>query len=108
MAQLTGDSLEAGRQAVSRNAWRDAYRFLREADEVEELAGPDLESLAAAAWWTGRLEEALALRERAYTTFSRSGEPSSAAMVAVVLAMDHMVKGAPSVAAGWLARAETI
>jgi class 3 adenylate cyclase len=108
MTQVADDPLEAGREAAQRHAWREAYPLLRTADEAGTLAGDDLENLAAAAWWTGRLDEALALRERAYAAFSKQGEATRAAVLATALAMDHMVKGAFSVAGGWLARAERL
>lgn len=72
------------------------------------LGGDDLVSLAEAAWWTGRLDEALATRERAYTAFMQSGGRERAALLATTLALDHIVKGAMAVAGGWLARAESI
>jgi class 3 adenylate cyclase len=108
MTQVAGDPLEAGREAAQRYAWREAYLLLREADEAGALGGDDLESLADASWWTGHLDEALALRERAYAIFAREGEAMRAAVLAVVLGMDHMVKGSPAVAAGWLGRAERL
>ena len=105
--QVAGDPLEAGREAAGRHAWREAYAQLKTADEGT-FGAEDLRTLAEAAWWTGHLEEALALRERAYAAFARSGERESAAMVASGLAIDHIVKGAMSVAGGWITRAERI
>ena len=64
------------------------------------LDAADIENLAEAAWWTGHLEEALALRARAYAEFAQSGERDRAALVASTLAIDHIVKGAMSVAGG--------
>ena len=76
--------------------------------EWTSLDAADIENLAEAAWWTGHLEEALALRARAYAEFAQSGERDRAALVASTLAIDHIVKGAMSVAGGWIGRAETI
>jgi class 3 adenylate cyclase len=108
VAQIVDDSLEAGRDAARRRAWRNAYDLLRSADESGDLAGEDIERLAEAAWWTGRLDEALALRERAYAAYVEEKEKTPAAMLAVMLTMDHQVRGAMSVAGGWLARAERL
>jgi class 3 adenylate cyclase len=105
VAQIVDDSLEAGRDAARRRAWRNAYDLLLSADESGGLAGEDIESLAEAAWWTGRLDEAIALRERAYAAYVEEEEKARAAMLAVMLTMDHLVRGAMSVAGGWLARA---
>ena len=108
VAQVVDDPLEAGREAARARAWRDAYRLLSEADGNGALGAEDIENLAEAAWWTGHLEEALALRERAYAAFAQAGERDRAALVASTLAFDHIVKGAMSVAGGWVRRAESI
>ena len=63
------DSLEAGRQAAARHAWRETYEAYAAADANDFTAG-DLERLADAAWWTGRIEQAISLRERAYADFA--------------------------------------
>ena len=97
MAQVVDDSLEAGREAAQRRAWRDAYDLLKDADEAGRLAAEDLESFGEAAWWTGRLDEAIGLRERAYAAFVAAGEPRRAAMMTVSLAMDYGLRGALSV-----------
>ena len=108
MTQVVDDSLEAGREAVRRHAWREAYELLRNSDEDGALTAEDLENLAEAAWWTGHLEEAISLRERAYTAFVEAGENGRAAMLALKLLMDHLLRGSMSVASGWLARAERL
>ncbi len=105
MTQIVDDSLEAGREAARRHAWREAYELLAKADEEGRLAAEDLDSLADAAWWTGRLDEAIRLRERAYAAYVHAGAPRRAAMVAVSLMMDNSFRGALAVSSGWLARA---
>jgi class 3 adenylate cyclase len=105
VTQVVDDSLEAGREAARRHAWREAYDLLATADGEGRLAAEDLKSLADAAWWTGRLDEAIRLRERAYTAYVHAGAPRHAAIVAVGLMMDNSLRGALSVASGWLARA---
>ncbi|HEU4450147.1 MAG TPA: adenylate/guanylate cyclase domain-containing protein [Gaiellaceae bacterium] len=108
MTQVADDSLAAGREAAQRHAWREAYELLGSADGDGRLGAEDLQTLAEAAWWTGRLEKALALRERAYAAYAETGEPLRAALVAVTLGMDHLVRGSMSVSAGWVARAERL
>jgi class 3 adenylate cyclase len=108
MSAVAEDFLEQGRDAVRRRAWRDAYDLLRTADADGRLTAEDLESLAEAAWWTGRLEEAIALRERAYTAYTEERAPRRAGFVAGMLVMDHANRGALSVASGWLGRAERL
>jgi class 3 adenylate cyclase len=102
------ESLEAGREAAARYAWKDAFELLSAADTDGVLTASDVDSLAQAAWWTGRLEEALAFRERAYTAYMKEGDEHSAAIVALTLADDHAFKGALSVSNGWLQRAERL
>ena len=106
--QVLDDALEAGREAARKHAWREAYDLLHEANADGTLGAEDLEHLAQAAWWTGRLEEALGFRERAYAAYAASGEPRRAALVAISLSLDHGAKGAVSVASGWLSRAQSL
>ena len=108
VTQVLDDSLEAGREAARRHAWRQAYDLLAGADDDGRLTAEDLQSLAEAAWWTGRLEQAIALRERSYTAYVDDGERVRAALVATLLSIDHLNRGAMSVSSGWLARAERL
>jgi class 3 adenylate cyclase len=105
MSQVLDDSLEAGREAARKRAWRDAYELLQKADADGLLGAPDLEHLGEAAWWTGRLEEAIDFRERAYAAYVEAREPRRAALLAMMISGDHAKKGAVSVAGGWLSRA---
>jgi class 3 adenylate cyclase len=105
MSQVLDDSLEAGREAARKHAWRDAYELLQRVDADGLLGAEDLERLGEAAWWTGRLEEAIDFRERAYAAHVGAGEPRPAALLAMMISGDHAKKGAVSVAGGWLSRA---
>ena len=102
------ESLEAGREAAARYAWKEAYELLSAANTDGVLTAEDVDVLAQAAWWTGRLEEALALRERAYTAYMKAGDTEAAALIALTLADDYALKAAVSVASGWLQRAERL
>jgi class 3 adenylate cyclase len=106
MTQTVDDPLAAGRDAAARGAYREAYELLSPA--VGSLAAEDLERLAEAAYWTGRLDEALDVRERAFAGHAAAGETQRAAMVALWLSMDYFGKAALSVAGGWLAKAERL
>ena len=108
MTQVADDPLAAGREAAQQHAWRRAYDLLKEAEQRGTLSAEDLESLSEAAWWTGRLDEGIGLRERAYAAYVEEGEPRRAAGLAISLSMDNMTRGAPAVAGGWLARAERL
>jgi len=101
------DSLDTARRAAARHAWRDAYAAYSSADR-DALTPADLESFAEAAWWTGKLDEALNLRERAYAGFASAGETLAAARVALTLSSDHSGRGAFAVSHGWFANAERL
>ena len=105
VSHVVDDSLEAGREAARKRAWSEAYRLFQDANTDCSLGAEDLERFAEAAWWTGRLEEAIDLRERAYAAHVEAGEPRRAALLAITLSGDHGKKGAYSVAGGWLSRA---
>ena len=99
--------LDAGRQAATRHAWRDVYDAYSSAN-AHDLTPDDLESFAEAAWWTGRLDEAIDLRERSYAGFASVGENLCAARLALTVMWDQFGRGAFSVAHGWLANAERL
>jgi class 3 adenylate cyclase len=101
------DSLEVARKAASRQAWHEAYEAYSAAP-AEDLAPHDLEQFADAAWWTGRLQDAIALRERAYAGFAATGDKRRAARLALVLSDDHSGRGAFAVSQGWYASAERL
>jgi class 3 adenylate cyclase len=106
MAQVL-DSLDAARDAAGRHAWRDAYDAYSAADR-RALTPEDLESFADAAWWTGKIVEAITLREAAYAGFSSAGDKQSAARIALTLSWDHMGRGEFAVSNGWFGNAERL
>jgi class 3 adenylate cyclase len=101
------DSLDAARNAAARHAWREAYLAYSSAD-AERFEPQDLESFAEAAWWSGRLDEAIALRERSYAAYAATGEDVAAARIALALSWDHAGRGAFAVSQGWFANAERL
>src|SRR5918999_834435 len=106
MSQIA-ESSDGARQAAARHAWREAYtEYSRH--EKRELAPEDLESFTDDAWWTGRLEEAIRLREDAYAGFAAAGDRHGAARLALTLSWDHSGRGAFSVSHGWFANAERL
>jgi class 3 adenylate cyclase len=106
MSQVV-DSGQAARQAASRQAWREAYEAYANSDPAG-LAPVDLETYAEAAWWTGRLDEAMSLRERAYAGYVAAGDKRAAARLALSLSWDHSGRGAFAVSQGWFANAERL
>src|SRR5918999_2722681 len=101
------DRLEQGRAALEGKGWRQAYEILSELDRTERLEAEDLERLADAAWWTGRMDEAIETRTRAYAGRLDRGEQRPAAVIALHLARDHELKRS-GLQGAWLARAERL
>jgi len=81
--------LVAGRDALRRHAWREALEHFRAADAIEPLSAEDLERLAEAAVWIGRLDDAIATRERAHAAYLERGNPRRAGSVALELGHNH-------------------
>ena len=106
MSSTLDDPLTAGREAAARGAWREAYGLL--APAAGDLPPEDLERLAEAAWWSGRLDEAIELRERAHNAWLGDAEPKRAALVALTLSQDYFGKAALAPSRGWFARAERL
>ncbi|MGH3137106.1 MAG: tetratricopeptide repeat protein [Gaiellaceae bacterium] len=107
MSQII-DSLEEARAAAARQAWRPAYEAFSGLDTADELLPSDLEGWAEAAWWSGKLDEAITLRERAYAAFTAAGDMLGASRMALTLSWDYEAKGAFAGASGWLASAERL
>ena len=99
MAQIV-DARDSARNAAERHAWREAYDAYTGPTRTD-LTPDDLERFADAAWWTGRLDEAIELRERSYAGFAAAGDTLSAARLALTLSWDHLAEArSPSRRAG--------
>lgn len=98
--------MERARDALERHAWREAFDLLSEADAAGTLDAAGLELLAQAAWWVGRLPDAIAARERAYAAFVKAGDTTMAAVTAGLIGRDNLLRNAYPVANGWLNRAQ--
>jgi class 3 adenylate cyclase len=101
------DRLEHARAALERKDWRQAYELLIEVDRIDRLVAEDLNGLADAAWWTGRMDESIEARTRAYAGRVERGENRAAALSALQLARDHELKRS-GLQGAWLARAERL
>jgi class 3 adenylate cyclase len=106
--QTIEDALARAREAVARRSWREAYDLLTSADASGDLSAEDLELLAEAASWAGPTERCISARERAYAAYLDAGDRRSAARLGLELFRDFGLRGAGSVAAGWLRRAERL
>ena len=100
------DLLRAGTDALECADW-PAARSAFEAAIAIEVTAEGLDGLARSLWWLGRPDEALTVRERAFSAF-RDDDPRRAARIALWLAGEYEVSGNLSAANGWLARAERL
>jgi class 3 adenylate cyclase len=101
------EPLDAARNAAERQSWRETYDAYTSADRAE-LTPADLERFADSAWWTGRLDDAIALRERSYAAYGDAGDKLGAARLALTLTWDYLGRGAYAVSEGWFAKAERL
>jgi DNA-binding CsgD family transcriptional regulator len=107
MVDATGE-LERGREAYARRAWLDAYTALSQADRATPLQVEDLELLATSASMVGRMDEYLALLERAHLAHLEAGDHLAAARHAGWIGMTLAVRGEIGPAGGWFARCERL
>ena len=93
---------------MERNDWGEAYELLNEAAASGGLDPDAFEDLARSAWWSGRPDECIDARERAYAGFIKSDEPKRAALMALDLAEGQFHKKATAIGDGWVRRAERL
>ena len=103
------DPLQAGRDALARHAWQEAFELLSQADREGPLSGADLEALALAAFFAARADLELEVKERAFkayqspraTSFGRRISPSTSLA-------SYGYAGKRSIASAWMRRAERL
>src|SRR5437867_3028143 len=108
MTRSANETLDAGRDAINRHAWGEAFDLLSQADIAGLLEPQDLEALGEASWWAGRLDDCIDARQRAYSVYVDSGSNRKAAMVALALAKDYFAKQATAVGTAWLNRGQRL
>ena len=107
--ELTGtDPVQAGREALARHAWQEAYELLDRADRERGLSGADLESLGEAAFFAAHADREGDVRERAFKAYLAEGNPLRAASVAMDLAHRHTMAGRHSISSAWMRRGERL
>ena len=102
-ARADEHDLSSARALLDRQAWDEAYDLLSAGDADDDPAWS--EALAEACWWTGRLEECIAARERAYALLDEAGDHRGAGRNAAWLFEHHCFRGQPAIGGGWLRRA---
>ena len=103
-----GDPVRAGRDALVRHAWDEAFEQLSLADGEGRLSGDDLEALALSAFFAGRADTGLDVKERAFKAYEAEGNDLRAAYLALDIARQYGFAGKPSIASAWTRRAERI
>lgn len=96
----------AARDAYARRDWPRARELFVTAPEP--LSADDLQALSDAAWWLGRIEEALSTSEQAYQRFLGAGRTREAASCALGLAYLHYLRCAEELGSGWLGRGKRL
>jgi DNA-binding CsgD family transcriptional regulator len=103
-----GDTAAAARAAHERRDWQAARDGFVAVDAALGLGADDAFLLADAAWWLGRVEESLAASERAYRLYLDGERPERAAMAAIHIAVDLLLRGDEVVGSGWIQRARRL
>ena len=101
----TESALTAGRDALDRHAWDEAYQALSEADQAGALNGEGLELLSSAAYWTAHPDQTVEVLERSYAAYLDEGNRAAAAMAAFRVAEQYGMRMAMPQAQGWGAKA---
>ena len=101
----TEELVSSGREAMAHNDWATAFDLLTQADAGGTLAPDELEDFAVSAWWTGRPDDCIDVRERAYADYTAANDTTRAGVLALELAEDHFHKGSVAMGKGWLNRA---
>ena len=104
----TTDPLTAGRVALARNAWPEAFELLSRADREGSLSGADLEALAVASFFAGRASSMVDVKERAFKAHLAEGDELRAAYVALDVAHDYRFASKLSIASAWARRGERL
>ncbi|HZC32224.1 MAG TPA: adenylate/guanylate cyclase domain-containing protein [Candidatus Bathyarchaeia archaeon] len=102
------DALKAGREALARHAWPEAFELLSTADREGGLSGADLEGLAEAAFFDGRADVQVDVQERAYKAYLADGNPTRAAFMALGIARVLGFAGKHSIASAWARRGQRL
>jgi tetratricopeptide (TPR) repeat protein len=102
------DPVRAGRDALARHAWLEAFEQLSQADREGDLSGADLEALALASFFGAHAEGELTAKERAFKAYEAEGNELRAAYLAIDVARSYGYAGKYSIASAWKRRAERL
>jgi len=105
---VPADPVLAGRAAIARHAWTEAFDLLSQADQAGALAPADLESLGLAAFFSANADVELDVKERAFKAYEADGDELRAAYLAVEISRKYGFAGKSSIASAWRHRAERL
>ncbi len=98
--------LNEARTSVAQWAWDRAYDLFSTVAASRTLDPDDLDRFAKAAYWTGRSDRSISIRETAYAAHLERGDDHRAALCALTLRREYISNMQDSLASGWLKRAE--
>src|SRR3989304_4999837 len=104
MSLSAADHAGRARMAFADRHWPAAFEAYRQAGSDAPLAVADLESLAVAAYLTGRDDEAVDAWGRAHRAALAVGDPIGAARQAFSVGLMLVQRGDMAVGGGWLGR----
>jgi DNA-binding CsgD family transcriptional regulator len=107
-ASPPSDELERGRESYARRAWSDAFESLSRADEATALGAHDLQLLGTAAFLLGRMDDFIAIIERAHHAYVEEGDALAAARCGFYLGVNLSIRGEIARASGWFGRAQRL
>ena len=93
-----------GREAFSRQHWREAFERLKAADLLAPLEGEDLDRLGAAATLLGRQADGVDFWTRAHHAFLQRGQLGPAVRCAFWIGLTLKLDGEEARSNGWLVR----
>jgi DNA-binding CsgD family transcriptional regulator len=102
------DPRAAARQAYQRCDWQAARDGFAAAAATTDLSADDAFALSYAAWWLGRVDESVTAGEKAYRRYLDGDRPERAAMAAIHIAVDLLLRGDEVVGSGWIQRAQRL
>jgi DNA-binding NarL/FixJ family response regulator len=102
------DPVRSARDAYRKREWSRAVELFHSAATQSELSPDDMNALGDAAWWLGRIEISNAAYIDAYRQQVDAGRHREAAMSAIGVAVNLLLRGDDVLGLGWLARAERL
>lgn len=108
MPLSASQDLERGRASFARQAWRDAFESLSNADRQTPLGDEDLEKLALSSALAGELKVQFETLERLHDMHAQAGAPQKAARAAFWLGLRLLTMGEMGRSGAWLGRAEQL